>query len=90
MKEITDLEKLSFNLQEEMFPYFTPTQLQNLLDMYGLIEASRQGCMMKAMDDSITLGKINIPSNEKYWNRRALSFRDSGVTSFSRVDEGGS
>lgn len=67
---------LKFNLQEKQFPYFDEEELQVLLDMYEDInEATYEACLIKAHDDSVTLGPINTPSNEQYWLRRAKHFR---------------
>lgn len=70
------MELLKFNLQEKQFPYFSDEDLQLLLDQYEDInEATYEGCLIKAQDDSVKLGPINTPSNEQYWIRRAEHFR---------------
>lgn len=70
------LTQLKFNLQEKQFPYFDDLELQFLLESYPDInEASYEGCLIKAQNDSVSLGPINTPSNEQYWLRRAKHFR---------------
>lgn len=72
---MTDIEKLKFNLQEKQFPYFDEQELNYLLEEYGTVnKASYEGCLIKAQDDSVKLGPIDTPSNEKYWLRRADHF----------------
>jgi hypothetical protein len=72
---LTNLELLKFNLQETQFPYFSDSELQTLLEMYPTVdEATYEGCLIKAQDDSVKLGPIDTPSNEKYWLRRAQHF----------------
>ena len=69
---MSDLEQLKFNLLESRFPYFSDVELQTLLDQYGDIKtATYNGCLIKAQDDSLNLGPIKMPSNEKFWIRRA-------------------
>ena len=85
---MTDLEILKMNLQEKTFPYFSDSELQGLLEQYGTVkEASYQGCMMKAQDDSVKLGPINTASNEKYWLRRARMYRTNATGTMQRADE---
>lgn len=70
-----NFRKLKFNLQEQEFPYFSDNDLMYLLEEYeGVTEASYEGCLIKAQNDSIKLGPINTPSNEEYWLRRAEHF----------------
>lgn len=84
----TDLELLTFNLQETNFPYFSEADLQLLLDQHETVkEASYQGCMIKAQDDSVKLGPINTVSNEKYWLRRARMFKTNSTGTIKRADE---
>ena len=85
---MTDLEVLKFNLQETNFPYFSDDDLNILLEQYSTVkEATYQGCMIKAQDDSVKLGPINTVSNEKYWLRRARIFRVNSTGTMKRVDE---
>ena len=85
---MTNIEILKFNLQEENFPYFSDDQLNFLLAQHKTVkEASYQGCMIKAQDDSVKLGSINTVSNEKYWLRRARMFRKNATGVMKRVDE---
>lgn len=95
---LSNLEILKFNLQENQFPYFSEEDLTKLLTMYPNVnQASYEGCMIKAHDDSVKLGPINTPNNEKYWLRRANQFKrqylednrksSGGVTSWKRADE---
>lgn len=74
---MTDLEKLKFNLQENNFPYFSDTDLQNLLELYGSVEnASYEGCLIKSYDDSMDLGSVlSTPNNSNYWIRLANRFK---------------
>lgn len=73
--ELTKLDMLKFNLQEETYPYFTDKQLSILLSQYGSVnKASYEGCLIKARNDSVSLGPINTVSNEKYWLRMAKRF----------------
>lgn len=84
-----DLDKLKFNLQEKQFPYFEEEELQYLLEEYKTVNrASYEGCLIKAQDDSVKLGPINTPSNEKYWLRRANDFL-SKARQEERVSNGG-
>lgn len=72
---LTGIDLLKFNLQETQFPYFSDEDLNNLLEMYPDInEASYEGSLIKAQDDSVSLGPINTPNNENYWLRRAKHF----------------
>lgn len=83
-----DLDILKFNLMEVQFPFFTDVELLNLLETYVTISAATyQGCMMKAQDDSVNLGPIKTPSNEKFWLRRARMFRSNTYYSVLRTDE---
>lgn len=77
MSNINDpLYELKFNLQETQFPYFSDEELQFLLDKYdSVLEASYEGCLIKAQDDSVKMGPIDTPSNERYWLRRASHFK---------------
>lgn len=75
---MTDLEKLSFNLQERTVPYFSSGELQNLLDVHEDVwSASYFGCLMKAQaNDQITLpGGLQMPSNSTYWWDLAEKYR---------------
>lgn len=70
------LDILILNLQERQFPYFEDEELELLLEQYPDVnEASYEGCLIKAQNDSVSLGPINTPSNEQYWLRRAKHFR---------------
>lgn len=70
------LDILILNLQERQFPYFEDEELELLLEQYPDVnEASYEGCLIKAQNDSVSLGPINTPSNEQYWLRRARHFR---------------
>ena len=65
-----DYDKLFFNLQERISPYFTEGEIQNLLDVHKEVwTASYYGCLMKAQaNDQITLpGGLVMPSNSNYW-----------------------
>lgn len=86
--DLSKLEMLKFNLQEETYPYFTDKQLRLLLSQYGSVRrASYEGCLIKSRDDSVSLGPINTVSNEKYWLRMAKrfsSYKDDYSTNGSR------
>ena len=70
------MDVLMFNLQEKQFPYFDDEDLELLLATYPDVnEASYEGCLIKAQDDSVKLGPINTPSNQAYWINRAKHFR---------------
>ena len=85
---MTNLELLKFNLQETNFPYFSDGELNILLAQHKTVkEASYQGCMIKAQDDSVKLGPINTVSNERYWLRRARMFRKNSTGVMKRADE---
>lgn len=85
---MTDLLKLKSNLLETQFPFFTDADLQNLLDEYPDVKtATYFGLMTKAQDDSVSLGPIKTPSNEKFWLRRARLFRTNKTGVTPRVDE---
>lgn len=72
----TPVEQLKFNLQEKQFPYFDEDELLMLLEEFPDVnQASYEGCLIKAQDDSVSLGPINTPSNQKYWLQRARHFR---------------
>ena len=76
MAELSNVEKLKFNLQETQFPYFSDTDINTLLTMYPNINrASYEGCLIKSSNDSVSLGPINTPNNEQYWLRRANHFK---------------
>lgn len=76
MAELSALEQLKFNLQENQFPYFSDADLTTLLTMYPNINrASYEGCLIKSSNDSVSLGPINTPNNEQYWLRRANHFK---------------
>lgn len=85
----TDLEILKSNLMEAQFPYFTDPELEALLEDNGggVKKASYQGCLKKAQNDGISLGKININSNEAFWLRQARMFAPVRTTGMSRADE---
>jgi hypothetical protein len=82
------LEILKFNLQEEKFPFFTDTQLQHLLDSNSndIKAATYEGAILKAQDDSLSLGKINIPSNKAYWLTLARKYRPTKDIRLTRAD----
>ncbi|MDI6617894.1 MAG: hypothetical protein QME45_04340 [Clostridiales bacterium] len=85
---MSDLENLKNNLLEDKFPYFTDIDLQNLLTQFNTVqEASYQGCLIKAQDDSVKLGPINTASNEKFWVRRAKLFRTNMTGNMKRADD---
>lgn len=70
------MDILMLNLQERQFQYFEDGELELLLEQYPDVnEASYEGCLIKAQNDSVSLGPINTPSNEAYWLRRAKHFR---------------
>lgn len=89
------LDILILNLQERQFPYFEDEELELLLEQYSDVnEASYEGCLIKAQNDSVSLGPINTPSNEQYWLRRARHFRakcakysKNATGTIRRVDE---
>lgn len=91
----TKLDLLKFNLQEKQFPYFDDQDLLLLLEQYPEVnEASYEGCLIKAQNDSVKLGPIDTPSNEEYWLRRAkhfrakaLKYRANATGCIKRVDE---
>lgn len=84
---MTDLERLKFYLLEDKFPYFSDTDLENLMAEYGAVKvAAYNGCLIKAQDDSVKLGPISTPSNEKFWLRRAQKFRPNRTGHVNRVD----
>lgn len=75
---MTDLEKLAFNLQERIAPYFDQNELANLLTVHvDVWTASYYGCLMKAQaNDEITLpGGLKMPSNSKYWTDLADKYK---------------
>lgn len=75
---MTDLEKLAFNLQERISPYFTVEEISNLLLVHKEVwTASYYGCLMKAQaNDEITLpGGLQMPSNSKYWTDLADRYK---------------
>lgn len=86
---ISDKDLLKFNLQETQFPYFEDTELDILLEQAGndVKLASYNGCIIKAQNDAISLGPIDIVSNEKYWLRRARQFIPNHTGSMKRGDE---
>lgn len=75
---MTDLETLTFNLQERQSPYFEQAELQNLLDIYGDVwTASYYGCLLKSQADNIKLpGGIEMPNNSVYWKNLAQVYLD--------------
>lgn len=84
------LTKLKFNLRESSSPFFSDAELNHLLDKNNkdLNKASREGLLMKAEDDSISLpGGLQVPSNKEYWLSLARKHRTSGARSLSRGDD---
>lgn len=79
---MTDKDRLKNYLLEEKFPYFDDTAITTLLDMHDqhVGNAAYDGCLQKAQDDSITLGPIQIKSNENFWLRRAQLVREMEKT----------
>jgi|GEM_PF-5037346 len=86
---VTDINLLKFNLQEKQFPYFDDDELDLLLEIANgnVSLASYKGCLLKAQNDAISLGPIDIVSNEKYWLRRAREFTPNNTGSIGRGDE---
>lgn len=83
---MSDLELLKLNLLEASFPFFSDTELNTYLTLYGTVQkATYELLLVKAQDDSVSLGPIKTPSNEKFWLRRARQFRvnSTGVSSSS-------
>jgi hypothetical protein len=77
--ELTPLDVLKLNLQESEYPYFSDTDLQNLLLVNGnsVPKASWRGCLLKAAsDDQIKVGSIEVKSSNKdYWNNLAAIYK---------------
>ena len=77
--ELTPLDILKLNLQESEYPYFSDTDLQNLLLVNGnsIPKASWRGCLLKAAsDDQIKVGSIEVKSSNKdYWNNLAAIYK---------------
>lgn len=86
---VTSKELLAFNLQEKQFPYFDDTELDLLLEQANgdVNLATYRGCLIKAQNDAISLGPIDIVSNEKYWLRRARQFSPNYTGPVQRSDE---
>lgn len=75
---------------EDEFPYFEDYQLKKLLEIAkdDVRKASYLGCLRKAQNSSMRLGRMDIASNEKMWIRRARLFaKNSTGKSINRVDE---
>lgn len=70
------LKRLKFNLQEEKFPHFSDSELEELLisSDNNIFKASYEGCMIKAYGFETDLGPLKMTVNEKYWLRRARLF----------------
>lgn len=84
---MTDLERLKFYLLEDKFPYFSDADLENLMAEYDDVKvAAYNGCLIKAQDDSVKLGPISTPSNERFWLRRAQKFRTNYTGHVNRMD----
>lgn len=86
---MSDIEKLKFNLQEKSYPYFSDEELTYLLEEHKTVrKASYEGCLIKAQDDSVSLGPINTVSNRSYWLMRAKQFRSNNTGKVvTRADE---
>ena len=84
---MTDLEKLKYHLLEDKFPYFSDEDLTKLLEVYPeVMTAIYQGCLIKAQDDSVSLGPIKTVSNETFWLRRSRQFRPNKSGNVLRAD----
>lgn len=82
-------EYLMFLLQEKNFEYFDTTDLDNLLILYdNIYQCAYEGCMLKAQDDSVSLGILNTPSNENYWVRLAKHYEQKWIAGYD-MDENG-
>lgn len=92
---MTDLEILSFNLQEDKFPHFSQGDLEKLLSIHEDVQkASYEGCLMKAYDNTSDFGPISTTVDSKYWLRLAKKFKSnnslngkSKIRSMKRADE---
>ena len=85
---LTSLELLKFNLQENKYPYFSDEELQVLLDKNNgdVNLASVEGCELKAVNDSVNLGKLQTPDNSNYWLRLANRYRPAKKIKMLRTD----
>ncbi len=81
--------QLKANLLESQFPMLEDPQLEALLEKNGgsVQKASYEGCLLKAQNDGIGLGKININSNEAFWLRQARFYKGSATGTMGRADE---
>lgn len=83
------LEFLKFLLQESNFEYFDAPELMILYTSYdNIYQCAYEGCLLKAQDDSVSLGILNTPTNENYWIRLAMHYKLKWEQGFDIDEEG--
>lgn len=96
------INEVKLNTQESEFPMYTDEEIGALIDSTGSVNAaSYRICLLKSMDDAVTLGPISLSSNKDYWLKLAEYFRvlweeeknkaisggEGGTFTFQRADE---
>lgn len=83
------LEYLKFLLQESNFEYFDEADLMILYTSYpNIYQCAFEGCMLKAQDDSVSLGILNTPTNENYWIRLAKHYKLKWQSGYDMQEDG--
>jgi len=83
------LKTLKVNILEDQYPFFTDDQLINMLEesKWDVNLASYKACQMKAQIDGLTLGPLQVASNDEFWLKMARMYQPIRTTGLKRVDE---
>lgn len=90
---MTDLEKLKSMIDEENYPYFDDSYLQQRVDEIGveyditLKSIARELCIVKSGIEEIKLGDITIPSPKRHFMMLASRYRTNLTGVVNRADE---
>lgn len=82
------LEYLKFLLQEKNFEYFDEADLMILYTSYdNIFQCAMEGCLLKAQDDSVSLGILNTPTNQQYWLKLAKHYETKWMQGYDYTED---
>lgn len=83
------IDYLKFLLQEKNFEYFDDADLMILYTSYSnIFQCAMEGCLLKAQDDSVSLGILNTPTNQKYWLKLASHYETKWKAGYDYSEDG--
>lgn len=88
-KQAQRFEYLKFLLQEKNFEYFDEVDLMILYTSYeNIFQCAMEGCLLKAQDDSVSLGILNTPTNQQYWLKLASHYESKWKQGYDYSEDG--